>query len=167
MTDKLTPSQRSWNMGRIRSSNTKPEMLLRSYLHRIGFRFRLHRKDLPGKPDIVLSRYKTIIFVQGCFWHQHPSCSEASRPKSNVIYWNNKLKANVKRDRRHYRMLKQLGWRVLRFWECEVEKNPKYIALIIHRKLRSISDVPNLYKPPSRSTPLRAYEARVRSSSPK
>ena len=127
MTDKLSTERRSWNMSRIRSKNTKPEIIVRSLLHRMGYRFRLQRKDLPGRPDIVLPKYKTVIFVHGCFWHQHPDCIEASRPKSNITYWLPKLKANVDRDTRNRGLLQEQGWRVLRFWECEIEKDPSMV----------------------------------------
>ena len=136
MTDTLTPQKRSWNMSRIRSTNTKPEILLRSLLHRMGFRFRLHRRDLPGRPDIVLPKYRTVILVHGCFWHQHPGCVEATYPKSNTTYWKAKLDGNVARDRINQRALQKGGWQVLRFWECQIEKDPGGIALRLARKLR-------------------------------
>lgn len=150
MSDKLTPQKRSWNMSRIRSANTKPEMLMRSLLHRMGFRFRLHRKDLPGRPDIVLPRYRTVIFVHGCFWHQHLGCVEASHPKSNKAYWESKLEANVKRDEKNRQLLHEQGWRVLVFWECEVERDPWRIALQIAQQIgcsigSDIQDLP--FKP--------------------
>jgi len=161
MTDMLTPQRRSWNMSRIRSSDTKPEMLMRSLLHRIGFRFRVHCRNLPGRPDIVLPRYRTVIFIHGCFWHQHAGCTEASRPSSNTRYWSSKLEANVKRDRRHRRLLRQKGWRALRFWECEVEKNPAREARRIARVLRSHAAESAVYVLPSRRELLRAAEARA------
>lgn len=108
-------------MARIRSKDTKPELVVRSILHRLGFRFRIHRKDLPGKPDIVLPRHRKIILVQGCFWHGH-SCVLASKPKSNQEYWREKIKANRLRDRRVKRALIKQGWIVLELWECEVRK---------------------------------------------
>ena len=136
MTDKLKPHRRSWNMSRIRSADTKPELVLRSVLHRIGFRFRLHRRDLPGRPDIVLPKYQTVIFVHGCFWHQHPGCIEAVRPKTNKKYWTAKLDGNVKRDKTNCRSLRKMGWRVFRFWECEIEADPIRIAKQIAKKLQ-------------------------------
>ena len=136
MTDKLSPERRSWNMSRIRSKDTKPEIIVRSLLHRMGYRFRIQSKDLPGRPDIVLPKYKTIIFVHGCFWHQHPGCIEAARPKTNKKYWNAKLDGNVKRDRKNIQALRDEGWRIFRFWECEIEKNPIRIATRIAKDLR-------------------------------
>ena len=106
-------------MSRIRSKDTKPERVVRSILHRLGFRFRIHRNDLPGKPDIVLPRHRKIILVHGCFWHGH-SCALASRPKSNQDYWMKKIKPNRLRDRRVSRDLVKQGWPVLELWECEV-----------------------------------------------
>ena len=120
MTDHLTPSHRSWNMSRIHSKNTKPEKIVRSMLFSMGFRFRINRKDLPGKPDIVLPRYKTVIFVHGCFWHRH-NCKDATMPKSNTDFWEKKFSANVERDKRVKVELKDLGWRVITVWSCELK----------------------------------------------
>ncbi len=120
MTDHLTPSHRSWNMSRIHSKNTKPEKIVRSMLFSMGFRFRINRKDLPGKPDIVLPRYKTVIFVHGCFWHRH-NCKDATMPKSNTDFWEKKFAANVERDKRVKAELKDLGWRVITVWSCELK----------------------------------------------
>jgi DNA mismatch endonuclease (patch repair protein) len=100
MVDHLTRAKRSWNMSRIRSGNTKPEKVVRSLLHAMGYRFRLHRKNLPGKPDIVLPKYKTVIFVHGCFWHRHPGCKNATMPKTNTEFWEDKLSQNIDRDRK-------------------------------------------------------------------
>lgn len=113
--------RRSAIMARIRSEDTVPEMLVRKMLHAAGFRFRLHRGDLPGKPDIVLPRYKVAIFVHGCFWHGHESCRDGRRPKSNLDYWNRKLDRNRERDRRSQAKLEAIGWRPLVVWECELE----------------------------------------------
>ncbi len=112
-------------MRRIRSVGTKPEIVVRRLVHSLGFRFRLHRKDLPGKPDIVLTRLKRIIEVKGCFWHQHEGCIDSRIPKSRTEYWRPKLRGNVKRDRRNLTLLRKLGWRVLLLWECEIEKTPR------------------------------------------
>lgn len=106
-------------MSRIRAKDTKPEMAVRRYLHARGFRYRLHVKDLPGKPDIVLPRYRTVVFVHGCFWHQHPGCGYAVMPKSNSAFWATKLRANTERDIRHRTSLEERGWRVITIWECE------------------------------------------------
>lgn len=122
MVDHLSKEKRSWNMSRIRSKNTKPEMIVRSILHRMGYRFRLHRKDLPGKPDIVLPKYKTVIFVHGCFWHRHPNCKDSTIPTSNVEFWNAKFNGNVARDAANQKELKSMGWDVVIIWECEIKK---------------------------------------------
>lgn len=120
--DTLTPQARSQLMGRIHSKNTKPEIAVRSTLHRLGYRFRLHRKDLPGRPDIVLPRHRKIILVQGCFWHGH-TCRLASKPKSNKGYWEPKIRANRARDARNLAALADLGWSVLELWECEIKNS--------------------------------------------
>ncbi|MDR0910198.1 MAG: very short patch repair endonuclease [Spirochaetaceae bacterium] len=121
--DKLTKEQRSWNMSRIKSKDTLPEMLVRHALWHMGYRYRLYYKKLPGKPDIVMPKYKTVIFVHGCFWHRHENCKEASRPKSNSEYWENKIGRNVERDKKNIDMLEQLGWKVIVIWECQIDKN--------------------------------------------
>jgi DNA mismatch endonuclease (patch repair protein) len=110
-------------MSRIRSKNTKPEKVLRSWLYSQGLRFRIHRKDLPGKPDIVFTKYKTVIFVHGCFWHYHQDCREGRIPGTNSKFWEEKLVKNIQRDGKHQLALKELGWRVLVVWECEINKN--------------------------------------------
>ena len=107
-------------MSRIKGRNTKPELAVRSLLHRMGYRFRLHRADLPGKPDIVLSRYRTVIFVHGCFWHRHKDCRFAYTPKSRTEFWLKKLEPNVIRDIQVKSDLELLGWRVITLWECEL-----------------------------------------------
>jgi DNA mismatch endonuclease (patch repair protein) len=109
-------------MARIRSKDTKPEMAVRSILHGLGYRFRLHRKDLPGRPDIVLPRHRKIILVQGCFWHGH-DCRLASKPKSNQSYWSAKITSNQERDKRNIAALRALGWEVLEMWECDIRKS--------------------------------------------
>lgn len=126
-------------MSGIKGKNTKPELLLRSALHKLGFRFRIQRKDLPGKPDIVLPKYKTIIFVHGCFWHRHPGCKYAYTPKSNIGFWTNKLEGNVIRDCLTEKALEEMGWRILIVWECEVKtlvrNNARLRAMIIEEKI--------------------------------
>jgi DNA mismatch endonuclease (patch repair protein) len=117
--DTLTPEQRSRLMSRVRGSNTGPELTVRSTLHRMGFRFRLNRKDLPGRPDMVLPRFKLAVFVHGCFWHRHPRCKKATTPAHNRSFWITKFRANRLRDRRCERQLKRLGWNVATIWECE------------------------------------------------
>lgn len=114
-------------MAKVRGENTSPERLVRSLVHKMGYRFRLHRKDLPGKPDIVLPRHKKVIFVHGCFWHQHEGCPHAARPTSNTEYWNKKLDRNVIRDREHLQKLEYLGWSVLIVWECETRDHEKLL----------------------------------------
>ena len=119
--DKLDAQRRSENMRRIRSKNTKPEVLLRSLLHKAGYRFRIHRKDLPGKPDIVFSSRQKVIFVHGCFWHQHPECREGRLPGTRQDYWGPKLARNVERDAAAIKQLRAMGWEVLTVWECELQ----------------------------------------------
>jgi len=119
--DTLTPKDRSRLMAKIKSKDTTPELCVRSLLHRLGYRFRLHRNDLPGKPDIVLPKHKKIILVQGCFWHGH-DCKLASKPKSNQDYWGNKIRKNRERDEKNLQLLKAAGWSVLLLWECDIRK---------------------------------------------
>jgi DNA mismatch endonuclease (patch repair protein) len=121
--DKISKEKRSQNMQRIRPRNTKPELFIRSALHKLGFRFRLHCKDMLGKPDIVLPKYRTIIFVDGCFWHRHANCIEASRPKTNSEYWEEKILCNVKRDKKQRSALKNVGWNIVSVWECEINSD--------------------------------------------
>jgi DNA mismatch endonuclease, patch repair protein len=119
MTDIVTPARRSEIMGRIRGKNTAPEMRVRSLLHRAGYRYRLHVASLPGRPDIVLPKYKTVVRVQGCFWHRHAGCALAYEPKSRVDFWNAKFKANCVRDSAQREQLESEGWQVIDVWECE------------------------------------------------
>ena len=135
--DRLSPEHRSWNMSRIKGKDTKPELLVRSWLHRNGFRFRLHVKDLPGTPDIVLSKYKTVIEVRGCYWHRHMGCKFAYTPKSNQDFWNAKFIENVNRDVCNDEKLRTLGWQVIILWECEIKNNPEFqeILTILLNKL--------------------------------
>ena len=111
--------RRSRNMSAIKSKNTKPEIAVRKLLHSMGYRFRLHSKGLPGSPDIVLPKYKTVIFVHGCFWHRHENCKYASTPKTRQEFWKNKFKANVKRDLEIQEKIKNIGWKYVVIWECE------------------------------------------------
>ena len=113
--------QRSRNMSAIKSKNTKPEIKVRKVLHSMGYRFRLHRKDLPGSPDIVLPKYKTVIFVHGCFWHRHENCKYASIPKTRQEFWNKKFKTNIERDLEIQDKIKNLNWRSVVIWECETK----------------------------------------------
>ena len=121
MKDKLTKERRSWNMSRIRGKDTTPEKVVRGLLHCMGYRFRLHGKKLPGRPDIVLSKYKTVIFVHGCFWHRHRGCRNCTTPTNNRAFWIKKLGGNVVRDKLNQRALRLLGWRVITVWECQAE----------------------------------------------
>jgi DNA mismatch endonuclease (patch repair protein) len=118
MADKLTSERRSWNMSRIRSKNTTPEKLVRSILHRLGYRLRLHDSSLPGKPDFVLKKYRTVIFVHGCFWHRHSRCRKNRLTSTRTDFWEAKLSANVARDRSQFKELIQLGQKVVTVWEC-------------------------------------------------
>lgn len=122
MTDVFSPAQRSQIMSRIRGKDTKPEILVRKVIHSQGFRYGLHRQDLPGTPDIVLTRQRKIIFVHGCFWHGHSGCSRAALPKSKRGFWKQKIEANQARDQKARRALRRLGWSVLVIWQCETNK---------------------------------------------
>lgn len=123
-------------MSRIKGKNTKPEIVVRSWLHRHGFRFRLHRKDLPGTPDIILPKYKTVIFVHGCFWHRHLGCKYAYTPKSRTDFWNAKFTENMERDGVVKEKLIKLGWNVQTIWECETKEESRLLALI--KSLKSL-----------------------------
>ena len=123
MADTVTPKRRSEIMSNIQAKGMKPEMTVRRITHAMGYRYRLHRKDLPGKPDLVFVGWRKVVFVHGCFWHQHadPSCKIARRPQSNRDYWLPKLERNVARDAEHQARLAELGWDVLVVWECDIE----------------------------------------------
>lgn len=136
MADTLTSERRSWNMSRIRGRNTGPEMRLRSLLHRAGFRFRLHAKQLPGRPDVVLPRYRTAIFVHGCFWHRHPGCRSATTPSTRREFWQEKFDGNVSRDARNRAALEAAGWTVLTVWECELKADAEGIVRRLADELR-------------------------------
>ncbi len=122
MADVHSKETRSYNMSRIKSKNTKPEMLVRQFLHKNGFRYRLHVKDLPGKPDIVLPKYKTVIFIHGCFWHGHEGCKYYVVPKTRTEWWLNKIKGNATNDSKAEALLKEVGWKIIKIWECELKK---------------------------------------------
>lgn len=125
MVDVLTGEQRARCMSRIKGRDTKPEMVLRSFLHAEGLRYRLHRKDLPGKPDLVFKQYGCVIFVHGCFWHRHVGCQFTTTPSSNKEFWSEKLSKNAERDKRQIADLIQAGWRVIVVWECGLRNASK------------------------------------------
>ena len=131
MTDKFTPEKRSEIMSRVRSRDTKPEKIVRSMLHALGYRFRLCRRDLPGNPDIVLPKHRKAVFVHGCFWHGHKRCPRAKLPVANCGFWQTKLARNVERDRRNLKALAKLGWRTLVVWQCEMKDESE-----LRRRLR-------------------------------
>lgn len=120
MIDHVSKSRRSIMMGAIRGKNTTPEMLVRKAAYRLGLRFRLHARNLPGRPDLVFPKWKTVLFVNGCFWHGHKGCIRAKLPKSRVSFWRRKLLENARRDARNYAALAELGWRVVILWQCEL-----------------------------------------------
>ena len=122
MTDVFSEEKRSYVMSCVSSKDTKPEKIVRSFLHRAGFRFRLHSPGLPGKPDLVLAKYKTAIFVHGCFWHRHPGCKRTTTPATRREFWLEKFKKNVIRDNLNYQKLKEQGWEVIVVWACKLEK---------------------------------------------
>ena len=135
MSDCFTKEKRSWVMARIRGADTSPERTIRHMLHANGFRFRLHRSDLPGKPDIVLPKYRTVIYVHGCFWHGH-RCQGGRRPLSNTGYWNVKLERNKRRDLQHARTCRRLGWKRIVVWECQL-RHPEQVESRVLNLLHS------------------------------
>lgn len=134
--DSLTPEKRSWNMSRIRGKDTRPEIAVRSLLHRMGYRFRTVDRNLPGKPDIVLPKYRTVILVHGCFWHRHPGCKYAYTPKSRLDFWEKKFGENVERDARNLSLLKQQRWFPIVVWECEIKRDADAVLRKIDRTLQ-------------------------------
>ena len=136
MVDVHTKKQRSYNMSRIRSKDTKPEMLVRSMVHKMGYRYSLHRKDLPGKPDLALVKHHKVIFVHGCFWHMHNCRYGRVKPKTNAKFWQEKRAATVARDKRNLRQLKKDGWKVLVIWECWT-KTPERLLTQLNKFLLS------------------------------
>jgi DNA mismatch endonuclease, patch repair protein len=133
MTDVLTPQQRSFNMSRIRNRNTRPEMIVRSTVHRMGYRYSLHRRDLPGKPDLVFTSRRKIIFVHGCFFHMHDCPYGRVVPKTNAEFWQTKRLSNVERDKRNLAALEDAGWQVLTVWECMTKpRNRDQLPVILH-----------------------------------
>ena len=130
MADVHEPETRSYNMSQILGKDTKPEMMVRKFLHGNGFRYRLHVKDLPGKPDLVLPKYNSVIFVHGCFWHAHVGCKYFKIPTTRTEWWKNKLFGNRERDKKYIRQLEDLGWNVIVIWECELKPEKKEKTLI-------------------------------------
>ena len=138
MVDKFSKETRSYVMSRIRGKDTKPEVLVRKYLFSRGLRFRKNDKRYPGRPDIVLPKYRTAVFVHGCFWHLHEGCKYAVMPKSNVDYWEKKLYGNRERDARNQAELKEMGWTVLTVWECELKKDKREETLeVLYNQITS------------------------------
>ena len=137
MSDRISPEHRSWNMSRIKGKDTKIEVVVRQFLFSKGFRFRKNDKRFPGKPDIVLPKYKTVIFVNGCFWHMHTNCKQARLPKTNTEFWKNKLEKNVFNDERNKKLLSQMGWKVITLWECELEKDFEETMMEVIEKIVS------------------------------
>ena len=135
--DIYSNKKRSEIMSNIGSANTAPEVALRKELHRMGFRFRLNSRNLPGKPDIVLPKYQTAIFVHGCFWHGHYNCKKAALPKTNQLFWKRKLLANKDRDKRVISILKKSGWKVLVAWECKIKSDVSKIAKDLRKEINS------------------------------
>jgi DNA mismatch endonuclease, patch repair protein len=131
--DRLTKERRSWNMSRIRGKDTTPEKAVRSLLHQLGYRFRLHVRKLPGCRDIVLPKFKTAIFVHGCFWHRHRGCRNCTTPTNRREWWLAKLNGNAARDKLHQRALRKLGWRTVVLWECQTER-----SMVLERIVRKL-----------------------------
>ena len=137
MGDIVDPKTRSRMMSGIRGRHTKPEMLVRSGLHGLGFRFRLHDRKLPGSPDLILKRFSAVVFVHGCFWHRHEGCRYTSTPKTRADFWRRKFAANVSRDRLAQEALNRMGWRVFIVWECALRSNPSGVIKQLADKLRA------------------------------
>ncbi len=121
MVDKFSKHKRSEIMSHIKSKNTKPEITVRKIIYSLGYRYRLHRKDLPGKPDLAFIKKKKVIFINGCFWHGHSGCKKSALPDTNYEFWNDKIKNNVNRDTQNYKLLEDMGWKYLLIWQCEIK----------------------------------------------
>lgn len=137
MADSLSKEKRSWNMSRIRGKDTAIEIKVRKYLFSHGFRFRKNVADLPGKPDIVLPKYKTVVFIHGCYWHRHKGCKYCYTPKTNVEFWNKKFEDNIRNDENKCKLLHEAGWNVITLWECDIEKRFESTMEILEQQLRS------------------------------
>lgn len=137
--DVFSKGKRSQIMSRISGKDTKPEIVVRSLLHRMGYRFRLHKQSMPGRPDIILPKHKKVIFVHGCFWHGHKDCPRSKRPSTNVEFWNKKIDGNIERDKKNIKSLENLGWETLILWTCEIKNQDvlkhKLISFMDTRKL--------------------------------
>jgi len=138
ITDVFSPKKRSEVMSKIRSKNTKIELIVRKWLFSFGYRYRINDKRYPGTPDIVLPKYKTAIFIHGCFWHQHEGCKKSHLPKSRVDYWKNKLNKNVERDKNKIKSLEKMGWNVIIIWECELIHNQEDRLISLLEQIRGI-----------------------------
>jgi len=137
--DKISKEHRSWNMSRIRRKDTKPELIVRSALHKSGYRFRLHNSSLPGSPDIVLHKFHTVIFVHGCFWHRHEGCKYAYIPKTREQFWEKKFNSNLIRDKHNLSNLLAAGWNVITIWECQTQKR-EVLAAELDRLLKECAN---------------------------
>lgn len=136
MADTIGAAHRSWNMSRIRGRDTGPEVMLRSLLHRAGYRFRLHDSNLPGSPDIVMAKHRTAILFHGCFWHRHEGCRNSTTPSTRRDFWQAKFDGNVTRDKANEERLIDLGWHLIVVWECELKKDPEGVLQSISRSLQ-------------------------------
>lgn len=136
MADTLTPEQRHRCMAAIKGKDTKPEMVVRRYLHSLGYRYSLHNKKLPGCPDLVLRKYKTVIFIHGCFWHGHEGCKFSRLPKTNVEFWQDKITRNQQRDQKVIKLLREKGWNVITVWECDLRNKEKREKTLSNLNLR-------------------------------
>ena len=140
--DRLTPERRSWLMSRVKSKNSLAELRVRRLAHSLGLRYRLHRHDLPGTPDLVFPKHRVVVFVHGCFWHRHPRCKKATTPRSRVPFWQGKFNRNVARDQQAARDLEALGWAVAVIWECETKDEDTvltFLSKVFGSRVRNVS----------------------------
>jgi DNA mismatch endonuclease (patch repair protein) len=158
--DRLTKEHRSWNMSRIRGKDTRPELKVRSLLHGLRYRFRLHQPGLPGRPDIVLPKHRAALLVHGCFWHRHEGCRYAYRPKSRLEFWAEKFDANIRRDRKVIAALRKLGWRVRVVWECEL-RDPVRLESTLSRWLKDSGSRQRLTGRPASASPVAGSRRRT------